>query len=115
MFFPLQFESLNKPEHLPPGEYAACCSIYEGGDPRIRILFFEYSPTGTESPVAADLVVLRNDGSVSMRDFMQLPDNSWRDSYGLRSDEMASLLPVEIFEYPQVATFHIGTHQIGES
>ena len=58
---------------------------------------------GGEPPSACDLVVVLPNGDVLFRDFMLLPDGSWRDSYGGRGESLGDLLPQEIFKFRLVS------------
>lgn len=59
----------------------------------------ELQREGTGNTVACDLIVRLSNGDVLFRDFMKMPDGSWRDSYGRIADMLFDLLPIEIADF----------------
>lgn len=114
MFFPLKLTTVNRINDLVPGNYIPVCSTFENPELARKVLFFEYSLVGDVTPSACDLVIIEPKGEVLMRDFVRLTDRSWRDSTGLRSDNLAEMLPSEIFEYRLVTRITMDTQQVGE-
>lgn len=95
MFVPLAFQSVNSPSDLQAGLYSASCTFYRDGRSALSALYFEYALHSTGEPQACDLVVIEPDGVVRARDFVWMPDRSWRDSDGLRANRLWALLPPE--------------------
>ena len=106
MFFPAIFDSVNPAAAPPSGRVEAICSLYVDASNSRQLFFFEYFAPGADiadipaaTPFACDLVAVDGAGRILCRDFLQMPDRSWRDSVGLRSDELAALLPPELFQF----------------
>jgi hypothetical protein len=114
MFFPIKLATVNGIGDLQTGDYIPVCSTYENHEIARRVLFFEYSLVGDTSPSACDLVIIEPKGEVLMRDFVRLPDRSWRDSNGQRSDNLAEMLPSEIFEYKLVTRITMDAQPVGK-
>lgn len=107
MFFPFEFDSVNRLEDLADGTYQAVCSVYRrSGDARTLVLS-EYRLRGESGPAACDLVVLEGP-DVYLRDFLRMPDRTWRDSYGRRGTNLADLLPDEMSAYSLITREIIG-------
>lgn len=96
MFIPYSFASVNQAGQLRRGVYRADVAIYAGapGEPCASLI--AYTHDADHEPCAVDLVVMESDGSVRARDFLWLPDRSWRDSAGTTAGNLAELLPAEV-------------------
>ena len=98
MFIPVPFESVNAAFAPIPGTYAASRSMYAGDAALPELFVFEYVPTGASAPTVYDLLIVAPDGAVSARDYVWMPDRSWRDSAGARSDDLTALFPAGLFD-----------------
>ena len=112
MFVPVVFDSVNTDADMPPGVYDVVCRAYEAVDSQAQMVVFEYSPKGTDSVVAADLMVLDETGNIRACDFVWLPDRSWRDSSGLKANHLTELLPPELLAYQLVRTESLGEQTV---
>lgn len=98
MFIPVPFNSVNSHADLEAGAYRASCSLYASAATRMQVLLFDYSRVDTppRAPCAYEVMVINPDGLVRARDFVWLPDRTWRDSDGLKANNVLSLMPVEL-------------------
>lgn len=96
MFIPYTFASVNQPAQLRRGIYRADVTLYAGAPTEPRASLIAYTHESDHEPCAVDLVVMEADGSVRVRDFLWLPDRSWRDSAGTAGNNLAELLPTEL-------------------
>ena len=115
MFLPFSISSFNSGDQLEIGKYEAMVSVYVDYKKRRKMVYSEFIKDGETMPSAIDLAVIEDNGEIFMRDFLKLPDRSWRDSSGKRSDNITELLPSEIFDFPLVSRESAGFHFIGES
>lgn len=92
------FESINKLTDFQNGKYREVSSMYQSGDGTTTAILKEFAFDQIPFASACELVVVLPDQNVLFRDFMLLPDGSWRDSYGGRRDSLAELLPPELFD-----------------
>lgn len=94
MFIPVKFESVNSAADIPPGRYATHCSVFvsDTGDV-MKAMVLKYQHVGSVTPTAVDLLLVERDGTVRARDFVWMPDLSWRDSAGARANSLVSILP----------------------
>jgi hypothetical protein len=99
MFLPISIQSVNRASELPAGEYAATCAIYASMDTSSTVMKFEYTRAGSAYASACDILLIDGSGTARMCDFLRMPDRSWRDSFGARSDSLLDLLPAEISDY----------------
>ena len=99
MLIPIQFTSVNLQQDLPPGRYEAKCSLFAAvSGPMHRAMLWKYRKIGSSSPAACDLLLVERDGSVRVRDYLWMPDLSWRDSSGERGSSLAALFPQELMD-----------------
>ena len=115
MFLPVPFESVNSRNDLAPGRYDATCSYYLAPGRSLRLMLFEYAREESREPAACDLLVVEEDGCVRARDFVWLPDRSWRDSDGVRSNRLASLLPMELLKLQFLRREVLESVRVGDS
>lgn len=90
------FISQNSLSSVADGAYGLVDSEYQSLDGRTSATLKEVVVCGSEHAIACDLIVVMPNGDVLFRDFLRMPDNGWRDSYGRRAEELASLLPPEL-------------------
>lgn len=114
MFLPVEIQSVNNPEQLLAGQYGASCAVYSSPDGRSVVIYFEYVRAGASIADACDLLVVEESGATRMCDFVRMPDRSWRDSSGARSDSLLDLLPVEFAEYRLLDERNMGSRTVGE-
>lgn len=104
MFVPVPFDSVNSPASLEPGDYESFVQVFgeQSGSPRLCL--FQYRPAGTDEVVAVDLLGIDSDGTVRVRDFVWMRDRCWRDSTGLRSNDLGAMLPPEVMAWTLLET-----------
>jgi hypothetical protein len=91
------FVSVNSLDALPDGRYLLVESVYDlPGIFPLRAILSELLTGESNAPVAADLQILHNDGSVRFRDYARAADGEWRDSYGAKSNSLAEMMPREL-------------------
>lgn len=117
MFIPVAFSSINSQADLEPGAYRTSRSLYRDAPDGLRVLLFEYcSAHRTEDvPSAYDVMIVEPGGLVRVRDFVWLADRSWRDSDGLKSNNVMSLMPAELMRLPCVRTQRLDDAQVGRA
>lgn len=104
------FVSLNKIEHLSDGTYHECCSRYQNKAGTVTTVVREFTKDGDAAPSACDLIIVLADVSILFRDYLCMPDGSWRNSYGCRAEKLASLFPLNclICDYfPERTTIYL--------
>ena len=114
MFLPIIYESLNKVTALRPGLYGCNCCAYKSPKDALKAFIFEFSLIGKNDVIACDMLILDAAGDLFFRDFMLMPDRTWRDSYGARADSISALLPSEIFGYELIECFALEAQKVGE-
>lgn len=113
MFLPVNFDSMNKVADLSPGLYACTCRAYQSHTDALKALVFKYSINPNKSALACDLMIIDALENVYFRDFMLMPDRTWRDSYGARGESLEALLPSEIFKYQLVEQYELEAQKVG--
>ncbi|MCX4151008.1 MULTISPECIES: hypothetical protein [Paraburkholderia] len=108
MFLPIDIESVNAPDQLPPGEYDATCLVWSSPNGHDRMMEFRYTRVGKEHHQACDLLFIDSAGNVRLCDFIRMPDDAWRDSFGARADQLVSLLPDDVSTYRLVDEQDLG-------
>lgn len=96
MFLYSGFESVNSLSDIENGIYRCECSIYENSKSSLKVMFLEYTLGNAEAVCVVEVVVSGKDGLLKFGDFVKLPDRSWRNSSGVKSDSLQDLLPLEI-------------------
>jgi hypothetical protein len=91
MFLPISIQSVNDPDQLPRGEYDATCLVWSSPDGEERLMEYRYTPIGQEHPKACDLLLIDASENMRLCDFLRMPDDAWRDSFGARADQLTSL------------------------
>jgi hypothetical protein len=115
MFLPIEVQSVNSPDQLKAGEYAVRCGVYASPDQKMTVLHYEYTRTGVADADASDVLLIDEAGAVRMCDFIRMPDRSWRDSFGARSDSILALLPSEIADFRLVEERSLPSQILGET
>jgi hypothetical protein len=115
MFLPIEIQSVNDPKQLPPGEYDATCLIWSSPNGQDRMMEFRYTRIGKEYHQACDLLFIDASGNMRLCDFVRMPDDAWRDSFGARADQLISLLPDEVSTYRLVDEQDLGSLYLQES
>ena len=114
MFLYPGFESLNSLDDVLPGDYAGVLSVYIDRKTAAKALLSQYTRQLDVLPTIAELQMIDPDGqTVRFLDFVFMPDRSWRDSYGLRADELGLLLPVELASYTFFEQVETGIQTVG--
>jgi hypothetical protein len=108
MFLPIQIESIISPNMLPSGKYEAMCKIYKSKSSESFVHLYTYSLCGTNEVLAYDVLIQSENKSQYFVDFAKLADNLWIDSYGLKSESIEKLLPVEILGYSLINEYFAG-------
>lgn len=94
------FESCNKVDHLPDGTYVQLLRTYINYHRTLSASLYEYRLVDLPAiALAYDLVVVLENGDVLFRDFAQLADGDWRDSYGRRAPDIEMLFPEEMANF----------------
>lgn len=114
MFLPIEIQSVNQPGQLLAGEYRANCAVYSSPNSKTVVMHYEYTRVGATVADACDLLFVEESGATRMCDFIRMPDRSWRDSFGARSDSLLDLLPDEFAEYRLVDERDVGSHFVGD-
>ncbi|CAE6842469.1 hypothetical protein [Paraburkholderia aspalathi] len=114
MFLPIEIQSINHREQLLAGEYATNCAVYSSLDGKTVVMHYEYTRVGAAVAEACDLLFVEESGATRMCDFVRMPDRSWRDSFGARSDSLLDLLPAELAEYRLLEERQMGSQIVGE-
>lgn len=97
------FNSVNRLSDVPSGPYLLVESTYRGGrENDERAVLVELVNQANGHVVGADLTVTLSDSSILFRDFAVAPDGAWRDSYGLKRDRLADLLPPDLASFTLV-------------
>ena len=115
MFIPVPFDSVNQAFVPSPGTYAASCSMYAGDATLPELFVFEYIPQGATAPTVYDLLIVEPTGAVRARDYVFMPDRSWRDSAGAKSDDLSALFPAGLFDLRRVRRDPLPPNTIGAS
>ncbi len=116
MFLPIDIDSMNSPNMLLSGKYEAQCQVYQSKISESFAHLYEYSLCGTSEIVAYDLLVQNSDQSQTFVDYAKFPDGLWMDSYGLKSDSIENLIPVDILDYSLINEYFSGyIHVEGET
>jgi hypothetical protein len=115
MFLPISIQSVNDPDQLPRGEYDATCLVWSSPDGGERLMEYRYTPVGQERPKACDLLFIDASGNMRFCDFLRMPDDAWRDSFGARADQLTSLLPDAVSTYRLVDEQDLGSLYLQES
>lgn len=113
MFLPVSFESENSVSELAPGVYESSCSAYQSLTDGLKAFIFEYKLRGALTFTICDLLIVDGAENLYFRDFMLMPDKTWRDSYGARSDSLDALFPPEVLEYKLIERVVLGFKNIG--
>lgn len=114
MFVHEVLETKNTKEQLPPGIYQGTCSLYTDSKTKINCLLMEYGIKAFDTVTVAEILITNEQDEHFFRDFMQMPDDSWRDSHGRRADTLAELLPPEILSFKLVERFPLEEQIVGE-
>ena len=96
MFIPVPFRSVNSPSDLHPGRYRTTCAHYARASSDLKVWLFKYTAPESDEPLAVDLLLMDGEGALRARDFIWMPDRSWRDSDGGRANRLEALLPAEL-------------------
>ena len=97
MFIPIKFDTINSTGDIPLGRYEAHCSVFASDSGEVRkAMVWKYQHADFLTPAAIDLLLIERDGAVRARDFVWMPDLSWRDSAGARSNSLLALLPTAL-------------------
>jgi hypothetical protein len=92
------FESVNVPDESFSGDYINMQSHYASANGFMSAVMSEYLKEGSSTSSVIELVVVLPNSDVLYRDFLLLPDLTWRDSYGGIENEIEELLPSELFD-----------------
>lgn len=106
MFLEIKFQSVNKVEELNRGTYSGVCVEFLNEKLNISIGIFEYTHVETNTMSVVDIVIEnKSDNTFYATDIMKLKDYSWRNSFGLRADDLRDILPVELNGSERVAAY----------
>jgi hypothetical protein len=108
MFMTVDFEGGNCASHIPDGPYRGLCTFSKAPGEDFNVAFVEYTLEGRDQPTVVDLLLIDPRGDRFFRDFIRMPDRSWRDSYGARNDELNALLPPEILQFEVLEQREVG-------
>ena len=114
MFLPIEFDSQNKVSDLVPGVYACTCFTYVSTTDALKSMLFKYTKEPGVAVVACDLLIIDAVGKSYFRDFMLMPDDTWRDSYGGRGPSLESLLPPEICKQELFEQYVLESQRVGD-
>ena len=114
MFLPIEFGSQNKESDLVPGIYTCTCFTYVSTIDALKSMVFKYTRVPNAAVVACDLLIIDALGDCYFRDFMLMPDETWRDSYGGRGLSLASLLPPEIYKQELFEQYVLESLKVGD-
>lgn len=114
MFAHEVLETKNTKEQLPPGIYEGTCSLYTDAKTKIHCLLMEYGIKASDTVTVAEIIITNEQEEHFFRDFMKMPDDSWRDSYGRRADTLVELLPQEIMSFNLVERFPLEEQMVGD-
>ena len=114
MFLPIDFESQNKISDLSPGVYSCICFAYTSPTDDVKSMVFKYFFEPGKTCVACDLLIIDAIGNTYFRDFMLMPDDTWRDSYGGRGPSLESLLPPEIYKQKLFEQYVLESQRVGD-
>ena len=67
------------------------------------------------APTVYDVLIVEPDGAIRARDYVWLPDRSWRDSAGAKSDDLTALFPAEMFDLRLVRTDILEAIDVGQA
>jgi hypothetical protein len=115
MFLPIPFDSVNRGFEPTPGRYAATCSLYADTSFRPKMFVFEYTPQHAPAPTICDLLVIEPDGAIRARDYVWMPDRSWRDSAGAKSVDLSALFPTGLFDLKLIRRHELAAITIGQA
>lgn len=115
MFVHEVLETKNTKQQLQSGTYEGTCSLYVDLETKINCLLMEYGIKASDIVSAAEIIITNAQGEHFFRDFMKMPDDSWRDSYGKRADTLAELLPPEIMSFHLVERFPLEEQIVGDA
>lgn len=113
MFLPLDFKTQNSKSDLSPGLYECDCLVYQSPHDELKAFIFEYALFGSDFVSACDLLIVDAQESMFFRDFMRMPDRTWRDSYGARADALPALFPPEVLGYKLIQRFALESQKVG--
>lgn len=108
MFLPIDIDSMNSPNMLLSGKYEAKCQVYKTKNSESFAHLYEYSLCGSNEVTAYDLLVQNSDQSQTFVDYAKFPDGLWNDPYGLKSDSIEKLMPVDILDYSLINEYFAG-------
>ena len=115
MFLPIEMQSVNHAGELLPGDYVASRRTYASRDWATTMFQFEYRMRDAVLVAACDIVFIESSGVVRACDFLRMPDRSWRDSFGARSDSLLTLLPRDVAEFELVGEDRLGELHVREA
>lgn len=93
MFIPIEFRSVNKPEHLRETRLTGTSVYYQSKDGSADILFVEYYGANSGKLLACDILIKKDSGEVYAHDITLQPDDNWRNAYGETRRTLEALLP----------------------
>lgn len=114
MFIHEVVETKNTKNQLKAGTYKGICTLYSEPDTQTKLFLFEYGLKEKDDITAAEVLIADEKGDLFFRDFMQLPDDSWRDSYGKKAYTLGELIPTEILHFALIERIDIEDQIIEE-
>lgn len=115
MFIHEVAETKNKKNQLKAGIYQGNCTLYSEQETQTKLFLFEYGLKAKDDITVAEVLIADENGDLFFRDFMQLPDDSWRDSYGKKADTLGELLPAEVLHFELIERIDIEDKIIEET
>ena len=114
MFLPVNFKSRNSVSDLFPGVYACTCFTYVSTIDALKSMVFKYFNDPHSAVVACDLLIIDAVGDIYYRDFMLMPDRTWRDSYGARGESLECMLAPEIYKQELFEQYVLEPQKVGD-
>lgn len=115
MFIHEVVETKNTKNQLKAGTYKGICTLYSDPDTQTKLFLFEYGLKEKDDITVAEVLIADEKGDLFFRDFMQLPDDLWRDSYGKKADTLGELLPAEVLHFVLIERIEIEDQIIEET
>ena len=101
-------------EGLEPGIYVGVQRLYLSKATATKIIYIEWHLEESQVVSAAELWVIEEGGSIKGMDFMQMPDGSWSDGDGLRTNNLEELMPLdELGTAEQISEEIVGPEFVG--
>ena len=101
-------------ERLEPGVYVGVRRLYLSKATGAKLIYIEWRLEDSDIVSAAELWVVEEDGSIKGMDFMQMPDGSWSDGDGLRTNNLEELMPLnELGAAEQISEDIVGPEFVG--